>query len=121
MLVRACVRLFVRQNKKKTAKQNLRAHTRRIIRGPSLFPITGFITPDDTTRLLTPLPTAIDSRVEPVAVAEARRATMLLLPTRDVGGRRPDGRGPTPAPGPPATNEALDAVARGGGTAVLLC
>jgi hypothetical protein len=31
---------------------------------------------------------------------------MPLLPTRDVGGRRPDGRGPIP----PATNEALDAV-----------
>jgi hypothetical protein len=37
---------------------------------------------------------------------------MLLLPTRDVGGRNPEGRGPAPALAPPATNEALDEPAR---------
>ena len=84
------------------------------MRTPSLFPATGLIIPDDDpTRLPEPEPRAIDRRAAPpVAVAtDARGATMLLLPTRDVGGRNPEGRGPGPAPAPPATNEALDAVA----------
>lgn len=85
------------------------------MRTPSLFPATGLIIPDDVpTRLPEPAPRAIDSRAAPpVAVAtDVRGATMLLLPTREVGRRRPEGRGPAPAPAPPATNEALDAVAR---------
>jgi hypothetical protein len=80
------------------------AHALRIIRTPSLFPPTGLIVPDDDpTRLAAGPPRAIDKRAAPpTAVAtDARGATMLL--TRDVGGRRPEGRGP-------GSNEALDAV-----------
>jgi len=127
---RACVRAFVsKQNMMKNSCKNQEkqyciaptAHTRRIIRTPSLFPATGLTIPDDDpTRLPAPAPRAIDSRAPPpVAVAtDARRATIPLLPTRDVGGRRPEGRGPAPAPTPPATNEALDALAS---DADLLC
>jgi len=121
--VRACVCSFVSKTKRetnscqesrKTKVHRTAAHARRIIRTASLFPATGLIIPDDDpTRLPAP---AIDRRAAPpTAVATgARGATMPVLPTRDVGGRRPEGRGPVPAPAPPGTNEALDAVPRGG-------
>ena len=118
MLVRACVSFvskpkkngYKNQENKRATIHRTTAHTRRNIRTPSLFPATGFITPDDDPiRLPIPPPTTIESRVAPptAVAAEARGATMPLLPTRNVGGRRPDGRGAAPALAPPTTNEAL--------------
>lgn len=119
MLVRACVRSFVsKQKEKKNSYKNQEnkrakqihstAHALRIIRTPSLFPATGLIVPDDDpTRLPAGPPRAIDRRAAPPTAVETdvRGATMLL--TRDVGGRKPEGRGPA---APPGTSEALDAV-----------
>ena len=65
---------------------------------------------DDPTRLPAGPPRAIDRRAAPPTAVETdvRGATILL--TRDVGGRKPEGRGPALVPTPPGTNEALDAV-----------
>jgi len=82
-------------------------HARRIIRAaadaPSPFASPIRATPDDEppNRPVAPPPTAIDDLVAPpppLPAAEARRGTAIPeAPTRDVGGRRPDGRKPPSA------------------------
>ena len=76
-------------------------HARRIIRAaadaPSPFASPIRARPDEPPNRPPP-PTAIDDLVAPpppLPAAEARRGTAIPeAPTRDVGGRRPDGRKP---------------------------
>jgi hypothetical protein len=63
----------------------------------SPFPVTltALVTPDDPNRP----PTVVEGRVGPPTM-EARRKAVPATPEREVGARRPDGRGPA-APATP--------------------
>ncbi|KAI0248867.1 hypothetical protein BJV78DRAFT_742997 [Lactifluus subvellereus] len=99
-----CIRAFVskEQTRNRKSVELGMTHTRRIMRAVtdaddalSPFPAapTVLIIPDNRP------PTVVEGRVGP-PTAEARRTAVPAAPMREVGARRPDGRGPA-APATP--------------------